>query len=146
MNGIPVARLFGIEVRIHLSWIFIIAIITVTVGGRLNVVEPTFEPMVTWLIGAIASLGFLVTVVIHELAHALVARRTGTPVEAISVHFVGGPAAVEVAGTLTRKIAPPSGSFSAQIRPPYVSTIDRLMESPTPSPSPFVLKNDANTC
>ena len=102
MNGIPVARLFGIEVRIHLSWIFIIAIITVTVGGRLNVVEPTFEPLVTWLIGAIASLGFLVTVVIHELAHALVTRRTGTPVEAISVHFVGGPAAVDVRATSAR--------------------------------------------
>ena len=48
-------------------------------------------------------------------------------------------AAVEPAGRRIRKIAPPSGSFSAQIRPPYVSTIERLMDSPTPSPSPFVL-------
>ena len=32
MNGVPIARLFGIEIRLHLSWIFIVAIITVTVG------------------------------------------------------------------------------------------------------------------
>jgi Zn-dependent protease len=102
VSGVPVARLFGIEIRIHLSWIFIVAIITVTVGGRLNVIEPTFEPMVAWLIGAVSSLGFLVTVVVHELAHALVGRRTGTPVDTISVHFVGSPAAVDVRATTPR--------------------------------------------
>jgi Zn-dependent protease len=102
VSGVPVARLFGIEIRIHLSWIFIVAIITVTVGGRLNVVEPTFEPMVAWIIGAVSSLGFLLTVVVHELAHALVGRRTGTPVGAISVHFVGSPAAVDVRATTPR--------------------------------------------
>ena len=36
VNGVPIARLFGIEIRLHLSWIFIVAIITVTVGGRLT--------------------------------------------------------------------------------------------------------------
>ena len=102
MSGVPIARLFGIEIRIHLSWIFIIAIITVTVGGRLNVVEPSFEPMVAWIVGAVASLGFLLSVVIHELAHALVARRTGTPVESISVHFVGSPSAVDVSAPSAR--------------------------------------------
>ena len=102
MSGVPVARLFGIEIRIHLSWIFIVAIITVTVGGRLNVVEPSFEPMVAWIVGAVASLGFLLTVVVHELAHALVSRRTGTPVDAISVHFVGSPSAVDVRATSPR--------------------------------------------
>ena len=57
MSGVPVARLFGIEIRIHLSWIFIVAIITVTVGGRLNVVEPSFEPMVAWIVGASERIG-----------------------------------------------------------------------------------------
>jgi Zn-dependent protease len=102
MSGIPVARLFGIEIRIHLSWIFIVAIITVTVGGRLNVVDPTFEPIVAWIIGAVASFGFLLTVVAHELAHAVVTRRTGTPVDTISVHFVGSPSAVDIRATSAR--------------------------------------------
>jgi Zn-dependent protease len=102
VSGVPVARLFGIEIRIHLSWIFIVAIITVTVGGRLSVVEPAIEPMLAWVIGAMASLGFLLSVVVHELAHAIVTRRTGTPVAVISVHFVGSPSAVDVRATSPR--------------------------------------------
>jgi Zn-dependent protease len=96
MNGVPIARLFGIEIRLHLSWIFIIAIITVTVGGRLGTLQPADDATLAWVIGAVASLGFLATVVAHELAHALVARRTGLPVDAISVHFIGSPATVDV--------------------------------------------------
>jgi Zn-dependent protease/CBS domain-containing protein len=97
MSGVPIARLFGIEIRLHLSWIFIIAIITVTVGGRLGTL-PVAEAdrTLAWVIGATASLGFLATVVAHELAHALVGRRTGLPIDAITVHFVGSPATVDV--------------------------------------------------
>ena len=102
MSGVPVARLFGIEIRVHLSWIFIIAIITVTVGGRLGTLQPSADATLAWLIGAVASLGFLATVVAHELAHALVARRTGLMVDAISVHFIGSPATVDIRAATPR--------------------------------------------
>ena len=102
MSGVPVARLFGIEIRVHLSWIFIIAIITVTVGGRLGTLQPSADATLAWLIGAVASLGFLATVVAHELAHALVARRTGLLVDAISVHFIGSPATVDIRAATPR--------------------------------------------
>ena len=101
MTGVPVARLFGIEIRLHLSWIFIIAIITASVGGRLGAVQPA-DAAIAWVIGVLASFGFLVTVVAHELAHALVARRTGSEVTSISVHFVGSPAVVDVRATSAR--------------------------------------------
>jgi Zn-dependent protease len=102
MSGVPVARLFGVEVRLHLSWIFIIAIITVTVGGRLGQLQPADDAAFSWAIGLVASLGFLATVVAHELAHALVSRRTGLPVDAISVHFVGSPATVDIRAATPR--------------------------------------------
>jgi Zn-dependent protease len=96
MSGVPVARLFGIEVRLHLSWIFVVAIVTVTVGGQLSAVQPDAPEILGWVIGAVGSFGFLVATVAHELAHALVARHNGADVQAISVHFIGGPAAVDV--------------------------------------------------
>lgn len=96
MSGLAVARVAGIEVRLHLSWIFIVAIITATAGGRLSTVEPAFDPLVSWVIGAVASIGFMVTVVAHELAHAIVIRRAGGKVDAIVVHFIGSPAVVDV--------------------------------------------------
>jgi Zn-dependent protease len=116
MSGIPVARLFGIEIRIHLSWIFIIAIVTVTVGGRLSSVQPATDAMLAWVIGAVAALGFLATVVVHELAHAIVSRRSGMPVDPISVHFIGSPAAVDVRAATPRSeaaiaLAGPLASF-----------------------------------
>ena len=102
MNGVPVARLFGIEIRLHLSWIFIIAIVTVTVGGRLGSLQPADDATLSWAIGAVAAIGFLGTVVAHELAHALVGRRVGMPVDAITVHFVGSPATVDVRAATPR--------------------------------------------
>lgn len=115
MSGVPVARLFGIEIRLHLSWIFIVAIITVTVGGRLGTLQPAADAALAWVIGAIASLGFLVTVVAHELAHAIVGRRAGLPVESISVHFVGSPAAVDV------RAATPRGEAAVALAGPATS-------------------------
>lgn len=102
MTGLPVARIFGVEVRLHLSWIFIIAIITVTVGDRLGAVQPASESAIAWGIGVVASLGFLCSVVAHELAHALVARRNGMPIESVSVHFIGSPAAIDVRAETAR--------------------------------------------
>ena len=96
MSGVPVARLFGIEIRLHFSWVFIVAIVTATVGDRLTTLQPSADATLAWGIGVAASILFLVTVVAHELAHALVARRSGMPVDAISVHFIGSPAVVDV--------------------------------------------------
>jgi Zn-dependent protease len=96
VSGVPIARIFGIEVRLHLSWIFIIVIVTATVGGRLASLQPAADATLSWAIGIAASLLFMVTVVAHELAHALVARRSGMPVHSISVHFIGSPAVVDV--------------------------------------------------
>ena len=96
-GGIPVARLFGIEIRLHFSWVFIIAIVTATVGGQLTASLDPREPeaVLAWVIGAVASLVFMATVVAHELAHALTERQFGIAVESISVHFIGSPAVVD---------------------------------------------------
>ena len=102
MNGIPIARLFGIEIRLHLSWIFIVAIITATVGSQLATLPPTADETLppdaklAWAIGIAASLLFMLTVIAHELAHALVERHFGMKVTSISVHFIGSPAVVDV--------------------------------------------------
>jgi Zn-dependent protease len=102
VNGVPIARLFGIEIRLHLSWIFIVVIVTATVGSRLSAIEPSDDATLAWLIGVVASIVFMATVVAHELAHALVARRSGMAVDAISVHFIGSPAVVDVRGPTPR--------------------------------------------
>ena len=102
MNGIPVARILGFEIRLPVSWIFIIAVITVTVASRLTEFLPDADPLVSWSVGLVASLAFLCTVVVHELAHAVVARRDGAETRTLVVHFIGSPAAIDVIATSPR--------------------------------------------
>ncbi|GAC1672324.1 MAG: site-2 protease family protein [Candidatus Limnocylindrales bacterium] len=102
MTGVPVARILGFEVRLHLSWIFIVAIVTVTVAGRLTQFQPDIAPGISWAIGLASSLGFMLTVVAHELAHAVVARRDGAEASVIVVHFIGSPAPIDVIASSPR--------------------------------------------
>jgi Zn-dependent protease/predicted transcriptional regulator len=102
MNGVPIARILGFEIRLHVSWVFIVAIVTVTVAGRLTEFQPEISPAVTWVVGLIGSLGFLATVIAHELAHAVVARRDGATARVLVVHFVGSPAPIDAIASSPR--------------------------------------------
>jgi Zn-dependent protease/CBS domain-containing protein len=89
-GGIPVARIFGIEIRIHLSWVLILAIITVGVGSQLETTEPGWPPALRWGVAATVSVLFLVSVLTHELAHGLVARSRGMGGGSVTLLFFGG--------------------------------------------------------
>jgi Zn-dependent protease len=102
MNGVPVARILGFEVRLHLSWLFIVAIVTVTVASRLADFQPDIDAPIRWTIGLIGSLGFMASVVAHELGHAVAARRDGSDSKTVVVHFVGSPAVVDVIASSPR--------------------------------------------
>jgi len=102
LNGIPIARILGFEIRLHLSWLFIIAIVSVTVAGRLSAFQPDIAPAISWAVGLIGSLGFMLTVIAHELAHAILARRDGSESTTVIVQFIGSPAAVDVMASIPR--------------------------------------------
>ena len=99
MNGVPIARIAGFEIRLHVSWLFVVAIVTVTVASRLTEFQPDVAPGITWAIGLIGSLGFLLTVIAHELGHAVVARRDGATGRVLIIHFVGSTPIDDVAST-----------------------------------------------
>ena len=92
MSALPVARLFGFEIRVHVSWAIILAAITVSVAGRIEAFEPATSAALRWGVGAAVAAGFLVSALAHELGHALVARRAGLPGGPVVVYFFGGAA------------------------------------------------------
>ncbi|MBI2780318.1 MAG: CBS domain-containing protein [Chloroflexi bacterium] len=88
--GIPIARIFGIEIRVQLGWAFVLSMVAFIAVGQLNAVDPSLEDAVAWLLGGIVAFGFFISSVSHDLAHAVVARRRGIDVKSIAVSFFGG--------------------------------------------------------
>jgi Zn-dependent protease/CBS domain-containing protein len=88
--GIPIARIFGIEIRVQFGWVIVLALVAVIAVGQLTAVDPELEGLTSWILGGIVSLGFFLSSVLHDLAHAIVARRRGIDVKAIAVSFFGG--------------------------------------------------------
>lgn len=88
--GIPIARLFGIEIRVTFTWVFLLAIVAVVAVGELAAIDPALDGVLGWTLGAGVAAGFFVSSVSHDLAHALVARRRGIEVRSIGVSFFGG--------------------------------------------------------
>jgi Zn-dependent protease/CBS domain-containing protein len=89
-SGVPIAKIFGIEIRVHLSWVFILAIITVAVGLQLGSAAPGWSDALRWGVAGTVALMFLVSVLAHELAHGLVARRRGMGGGSVTLLFFGG--------------------------------------------------------
>ena len=117
MIGVPIARLFGIEIRVQLGWIIVLALIAVLAVNELETVEPTLGDAGRWLVAGLVALGFFGSAVIHDLAHALVARRRGVEVPAIAVSFFGGstpldPSAPVARDELAAAVAGPAASIA----------------------------------
>jgi len=90
MNGIPLARILGIEVRVHLGWILVLGLIGYVAVTGLNVVQPGLDSAVGWVAGGVVAIGFFLSSAAHDLGHAIVARRRGLEVTSIAVSFFGG--------------------------------------------------------
>lgn len=92
MNALPVARLFGFEIRVHVSWAIILALIAVSVVTQAGMLAPDASPATSWLIGGVIAAGFLLSALAHELGHAVAARRAGLPGVPVVIYVFGGAA------------------------------------------------------
>lgn len=89
-------RVRGIEIVLDWSLLIIFVLVTLSLGAT---VFPAWHPdwggMVTWFVAAAASFLFLASLLIHELAHALVGRPLGVTVRCVTLFIFGGMAHME---------------------------------------------------
>lgn len=84
-------RFSDIEIVIHWSLILIFGLITVSLGtGVLPAWHPAWSPWLTWSIAFLTAVLFFASIALHELAHALVGRTQGMPVDRITLFLFGG--------------------------------------------------------
>lgn len=90
---ITLFRLFGFAVRADATWIFIVVLIAWSLSVR---VFPSMHPGLgadTYLVmGLAGTLALFLSIVLHEFAHAMVARRFGIPIKGITLFIFGGVA------------------------------------------------------
>jgi Zn-dependent protease len=91
-QSLTVGRLFGIELRIHASWLLAFAFVTWGLGnGYFRLFVPRQQGLaVPLLFGAAAALLLFASVLIHELSHSLVAKALQMRVQDITLFIFGG--------------------------------------------------------
>ncbi|MHB9024695.1 MAG: site-2 protease family protein [Armatimonadota bacterium] len=90
-RGYRLGKVLGIEINIDFSWIFIFLLFVFLLGSSyFPQVVRGLSPAAYWLTAVVTTLLFFGSVLVHELAHSLVARRAGLPVRDITLFFFGG--------------------------------------------------------
>jgi len=89
-NGFGLGKVFGINIKIDWSWLLIFALITWSLASSLGLIHPDWPALMNWVLALSAAVLFFGSILAHELAHALVARRMGTPVRNITLFMFGG--------------------------------------------------------
>jgi Zn-dependent protease/CBS domain-containing protein len=95
-DHVRIARVIGIPIYLHFSWLIIFGLIAWTLStGYFPAQSPDLPASSSWAKGLVASLLFFVSIVLHELGHALVARRQGLRTRSITLFVFGGVAELE---------------------------------------------------
>ena len=83
----------GFKIGIDISWFFIAILLTWTLAvGYFPFIVPKQPEDTYWLMGFIGMLGLFISVILHEMGHAIVARHFGLPTEQITLFIFGGVA------------------------------------------------------
>jgi Zn-dependent protease len=88
-----IGRLAGVPIGVHPLWLGIVALITLALGRDYFPTEaPALGEGVAYLLGLASALTLFLGILLHELGHAVVARRHGLEVEEIDLWLLGGVA------------------------------------------------------
>lgn len=88
--GIPLGRVFGLDIRIDVSWLIIFALVTMSMFAYFSQGFPELTLVPLWAAAVSTTVVFFVCVLLHEISHSLVARAKGIEVTDITLFMFGG--------------------------------------------------------
>lgn len=95
-STVTLFRLFGIDIKVNLSWAFIAILIAWSLAsGYFPAMHEGLGRATYWAMGVLGVFGIFGSILVHELAHSLVARAYGIPMRGITLHLFGGAAEME---------------------------------------------------
>ncbi len=88
--SLRLGRIAGIEIGVHYTWLFAFALIAWSLAERVFPSEFLGSRATYWATGVLAALLLFASVIVHELAHSVVARARGMTVHGITLFIFGG--------------------------------------------------------
>ncbi len=93
-GSVRLGRVFDIEIRLDYSWFFVFFLVAWSLSGGLFP-QLGFAPGTSWVLGIVAAILLFVSVLVHEISHALMARRFDIEVDGITLFLFGGVAQIK---------------------------------------------------
>jgi Zn-dependent protease/predicted transcriptional regulator len=94
-SQIKLGRIFGIEIGLHYSWFLIAFLIIFSLASQFRSEHPEWGNPTTFALALLTGALFFLSLLLHELAHSLVARSRGIPVREITLFALGGVSQIE---------------------------------------------------
>jgi len=116
LGGFGLGHWFGFRIRIDASWFIVFALVTWTFAvWELPVKLPGMEGSLYLWLGVVGALLLFLSVLLHELAHSVVARSRGIPVHGITLFIFGGVA------EMSMEARTPGDEFAITVAGPLAS-------------------------
>lgn len=93
-GSIQLARVFGIRIGVDPSWFVILFVIIWSLSGYYGDIFPGEEGL-SYFLAALSGLLFFLCILLHELGHAVEAKRNGIGIVGIDLWMLGGVAKME---------------------------------------------------
>jgi len=116
-SSIQIARLFGIRIGASWSWFVVFGVLIFVLSDYFQTVITGGSPTEAYVVAVLAALLFFASIVLHELGHALVARRLGIAISGIDLWFFGGIA------KMSRDTDSPGAEFKVAAAGPAVTLV-----------------------
>ena len=110
-----VGRLLGIPLWVHFSWFLVLGLAVWAVTDEYGVVLPRLPLIERLVMAAVTGVVFFACLAVHEVAHAVVARRFGVRVRGITLFLLGGVAEIE------GELPSPGSEFAVALAGPATS-------------------------
>ncbi len=92
-KSVRIGRLAGIPIGVQPLWLLIVGLITWSLGAVYYPDQVAgIAPVSAYALGLLSALLLFASILLHELGHALVARRNGVEIEEIDLWLLGGVA------------------------------------------------------
>jgi Zn-dependent protease/predicted transcriptional regulator len=94
-SQISLGSVFGIRIGLHYSWFIIALLIVLSLSARFHASNPAWSNGLILALAVSTAILFFISLLLHELAHSVVAKSRGIPVREITLFALGGVSQIE---------------------------------------------------